>query len=287
MILEGYVAVMAALATTGAVLVVGGVRGTAAPPHAPPAGGWRRRWRVGVVPRHRRLLAGAALAAGTVALVVTAIPAVAVLVAAAVAVLPWLWNAGAREQRAIVRAEAVGQWTGRLRDRLATGSGLVSAIVGSAGSAPPPVAAQVRALANRIRAGAAPPQALARFADEVDDTVAEQVVAALLLHLEDRGEHLSEVLGSLASDAAQVVAMRREVHARRAQARMTVRFMIVLAGVVTVALAATGLLPVYATAAGQLVVLVLAAGFIAVLAWVHAMSGPTPPQRFLAAAEVA
>jgi hypothetical protein len=284
--LEWSAAVLAALATTGVLLVAAGWRGE--PAASAPASGTGSRWwqrrpvRTTVDRRTRRALLVASAAAGTAVLLVTGVVAAALLAAAAVPALPWLWNAGSAEQRAISRAEAVGQWAGRLKDRLATGTGLVAAIVESVDTAPPAVREQVRVLAHRVRGGGHPARALRLFADDVDDSVAEQVVAALLLHLEDRGEHLSEVLAALAADAAQAVSMRREVQARRAQSRMTVRFMIVLAGVVTAAMALTGLLPVYGTASGQVVLLVLAGGFAAVLAWVHTMSSPPAPQRFLA-----
>jgi Flp pilus assembly protein TadB len=285
---EWSAAVLAALAAAGALLVTAGLRGAPAAP-VPMAGIRRRWWRSGtarttVDRRRRRALLMGSAAAGATTLLVTGVVAAALLAAAAVPALPWLWNAGAAERRAVARAEAVGQWTGRLRDRLGTGTGLVAAIVESVDTAPPPVREQVRALAQRVRGGGRPAEALRLFADELDDAVADQVVAALLLHLEDRGEHLSEVLAALGADAAQAVSMRREVHARRAQSRMTVRFMIVLAGVVTAAMGLVGLLPVYGTASGQVVLLVLAGGFAAVLAWVHTMSSPPAPQRFLAPA---
>lgn len=291
MMLEAYVAVMAALLATGLTLLVAGLRGTAAPAApAPPAVDRLRRWwrgtgRTTTERRTRQVTVVGAAVVATATFALTAVPAAALLAAAAVPALPWLWHAGRREKRAIARAEAVGQWTGRLKDQLATGSGLVAAIVGSAETAPAPVAEQVGALASRIRAGMHPHRALHLFADEVDDTVAEQVVAALLLHLEERGEHLSDVLTALAADASRMVSTRREVDAKRAQPRMTVRFMIVLAGVVTAAMAATGLLSVYRTGAGQVVLLLVAGGFAAVLTWVHAMSTPPAPQRFLAPTE--
>lgn len=285
--LDAYAAVMAGLLATGVVLLVGGLRGTTEPPSPPPAAlaGLRRWWRgngrTTVERRARQATIAAGVIVGLATFVLTGIPIAALLAGLALPAVPWLWNAGRAERLAIGRAEAVGEWARRLADRLSVGSGLVAALVNSADNAPPPIAEQVRALATRIRAGTAPERALRTFAAEVDDTVAEQVVAALLLHLQDRGEHLSAVLAALSEDAARVVAMRREVDAKRAQPRMTVRFMIVFAGVVTAALAHTGLLGVYRTAAGQLVLLVVAAAFAAVLIWVASMSRPPAPQRLL------
>ena len=287
MILDAYVAVMAALMTTGVLLIVVGLRGTTAPARSRARQAGRlRRWWLGTArsPAERRrrnlLLAGAAAIALT-AYVLTGVPAVALLVAVAVPGLPWLWNVGRREERAITRAEALTDWTRRLKDQLSTGTGLMSAVVATASTAPPGVGGEVRMLAARIQAGADPRWALHEFANDLDDPVAEQVVAALLLHLQDRGQHLTEVLSAIAADAARQVTMRREVHARRTQPRNTVRFMTVFGLVIALVLVRGDLMAAYATPSGQVVLIVLSAGFVATLAWVRAMSLPPPQPRFL------
>jgi Flp pilus assembly protein TadB len=293
MILDAYVAVLAALAVGGALLVVAGLRGTAAPPRgvdSPVADRLRRAWRGhGIAAgerRTRQALLIAAAAVTVVTFVVTGVPAVALLAGVAVPGVPWLWSVGKREERAIARAEALGDWTRRLKDQLSTGVGLVSAIVASAEVAPPAIAEPVRALAARIQAGTDPRRALYTFAAELDDPVAEQVVAALLLHLADRGEHLSEVLAAIATDAGKQVSMRREVHAKRTQARTTVRFMTGFGLVVAVILARGDLLAAYTTAQGQLVLLGLAGAFAATLVWVRSLSRPPAQPRFLRPPEV-
>jgi Flp pilus assembly protein TadB len=288
MIYQAYVAVMAGGLTTGVLLLAAGLRATttAAPVAGARTGGavarwWRGTGRTAAEQRVRqaRLVAGAVVS--LVVLLSTGVPAAAIMAGVAVPLLPWLWNAGTAERRAIARADAVAEWTRRLADHLATGSGLISALTASAETAPDPIAGPVRALARRLRGGSPPAVALHRFAGEVDDTVAEQVVAALLLHLHDRGAQLVEVLTALAADSARVVSMRREVDAKRAQPRLTIRFMIVLAGVVTVLLWQLGLLAFYTTPAGQLLLAAGAAGFVAVLLWVNSMTRPPALQRLL------
>src|SRR5690606_37646213 len=175
----------------------------------------------------------------------------------------------------------LADWTRRLKDQLSTGSGLISAIVQTVGTAPDPIAEPVRALAVRLQTGADPKQALYRFAAELDDPIAEHVVAALLLHLTDRGEHLAEVLGAIASDASKQVSMRREVHAKRTQPRTTVRFMTVFGLVVVALLARCELMQAYTTPRGQVVLLVLAGAFVATLVWVRSLSKPPAQPRFL------
>ena len=123
----------------------------------------------------------------------------------------------------IARLEAVETWTRRLKDLVRTGHGLISAIVTSARTAPAAIAPEVSALAAELQAGSDPRQALQRFADELDDFKADEVVAALQLHAGDRGQRLSDVLTSVATSAAHEVVMRRGVAAKRAEPRFVTR----------------------------------------------------------------
>ena len=268
---------LGAVFAAGLLLVVAGWYGT--PASTTGAGAPRRWWPGGRAPRRppRRAVPAAAVASGVAAYAVTGVPAVGLLVAAAVPGLPWLWNVGRVEERAIARVEALTDWTRRLKDQISTGAGLVSAVVATAGSAPAPITTEVGALARRLQAGTDPDRALRGFAGDL----ADQVVAALLLHLRDRGQHLAEVLAAVARDAAAQVAMRREVHARRTQPRHTVRFMTVFGLVVALLLARADLLAVYTSPGGQVVLVVLAGLFVATLAWVRAMSRPPVQPRFL------
>ncbi|MER7455468.1 type II secretion system F family protein [Micromonospora sp. NPDC126480] len=286
--------VSGAAAVAGALLAVVAVVGTRRPPApAPGAGrGVARLWRgSGATPReqraHQALLVGA-LMAGALAFLLTGLPVVGLLVAVAVPGAPWLFSVGRAEQRAIARIEAVGEWTRRLKDVSATGQGLQSAITGTVATAPEEIQEEVRLLAARLQAGWLARPALLAFADEIADPVCDQAVAALILHLTDRGERLGDVLGSIASAAAAEVATRREVEAKRTQPRFAVRF---LTGM-TLAVIAYGLLNTdyirpYGTPLGQLVMAVLGAAFVGLLAWVRSMSQPQRPARFLPAPDPA
>ncbi|WP_433389153.1 type II secretion system F family protein [Micromonospora sp. KLBMP9576] len=279
--------VSGAACVAGLLLVVVAVVGTRRPPGRPgvgrsPAHLWNGR---GATPReqrtHRAMLGGA-LVAGALAFLVTGLPVVGLLVAVAVPGTPWLFSVGKAEQRAIARIEAVGEWTRRLKDVSATGQGLQQTIVGTVGTAPDEIQEEVRLLAARLQAGWLARTALLAFADEIGDPVCDQVVAALILHVTDRGERLGDVLGSIAQAAAAEVATRREIEAKRTQPRFAVRF---LTGM-TLATVAYGLLNTeyvrpYGTPFGQLVMAALGAAFVGLLAWVRSMSQPRRPARFL------
>jgi Flp pilus assembly protein TadB len=282
-------AVCGAVLATGAVLLA---RELVFPPSTrarPPArlvAAARMLWRgTGRGPaeqrRHRLVVATAALA-GTGAWLVTGLPVLGLVCAAAVPGVPWLLAAGAAEKRAIARVDAVGEWTRRLRDVAGTGAGLQAAIVASAATAPAAVAEPVRTLAARLQAGWHAGRALRTFAGEIADPVCDQIVAALLLHLKDRGDKLGAVLSSIAGAAAKEVSMRKEADAERASARFSIRFM---TGFSVVAVAVAGFsgdyMRPYATGAGQVLMAVLVTAFVGLLLWTRAMSRPAPVPRLL------
>src|SRR5690606_2522831 len=229
-------AVLAALCgaalTAGALLLV---RELVAPPARagrPPGRGraavrlvWRGPGSTAADHRRHRLVLASSTVAGAAAWLATGLPVLGLVCAAAVPGVPWLLAGGAAERRAVARVEAVGDWTRRLRDGAGTGAGLQAAILAAAATAPQPLAGQVRHLAAPPPAGRPAPPAPAAFPDEIDAAVGDQIVAALLLHLRDRGDKLGAVLSSIADAAAKEVGMRKEADAERASARFSIRFM--------------------------------------------------------------
>lgn len=230
---------------------------------------------------HQRRL----VAAGVLVLLVwlvTGMPVVAALVGLAVAGLPWLLGAGKLEEAAIGRLEAVESWTRRLKDIVDTGTGLQQAIVTSVATAPTDIADEVRDLAARLQAGQDATDALYRFADDLDDQHADEVIAALIQHLTVRGARLGDVLAGIADAAAEQVATRRAVHAERANSRLTLN---VLTGMVCAEFVIGALVPdyarPYATGVGQVILLGASAAFIALLLLARSVSLPRRPARFL------
>jgi len=230
---------------------------------------------------HRATLIGG-LVLGILAWLVTSLPIVGLLIAISVPGAPWLFTVGKAERDAITRVEAVGEWARRLKDVSIIGMGLQQAIVATAGTAPADIADEVRDLAVRLQAGVDARVALARFADDIADAVCDQVVAALTLHLSDRGDRLGEVLTSIAAAATAEVATRREVEAKRTQSRFAVRFLTVTT-LLTLGygLVRPNYMKPYESPLGQLIMGVLAIAFIGILLWVRSMSKPEHTARFL------
>jgi hypothetical protein len=235
--------------------------------------------------RRRRIVAAVAVTAGALTWLISGLPVLGLVAAAAVPGVPWLLAAGSVERRAIERVEAISEWTRRLRDVAGTGAGLQSAIISAAATAPPAVEEPACTLAARLQAGRPGREALLGFADQIDDAVCDQIVAALLLHIRDRGDKLGAVLGAIADAAAREVAARKEADAERSGARFSIRFMVGFTVVVGAAATLAGdYMAPYATGLGQLIMTGLAGGFVAVLAWVRALTSPAPTPRLLAPA---
>ncbi len=277
------------LVTAGVVLGVVAVVGTTRPPRPKVASQrWLARLWTGEglsaqERRSRRILLVVGVVGGAAAWLVTGMPVVGLVVLVAVPGAPWLFTVGRGEKHAIARIEAVGEWTRRLKDISTTGVGLQQAIVASTATVPAGIGEEVRSLAARLQAGWDARIALLMFADDIADPVCDQVVAALLLNLTDRGEHLGDVLASIASAAAAEVATRREVEAKRTQPRFAVKFLTAMT-LVTLGYGATRAeyMRPYATPTGQLVMAGLAGVFVALLLWVRSMSLPPRVPRFLA-----
>jgi tight adherence protein B len=230
-----------------------------------------------------------AVIAGLVALLLTRWVAIGVGVAGAVVLVPSLL-AKSDAQQQITRLEALGSWTRRLGDLLASGaaSSLDSALVKSAAVAPAAITSEVGALAARIG-----PQgsqaALMAFAKEMADPISDEVVMSLILQQRHGGRGLAAVLADLAAHVEDQIRMRREVEADRAKPRSNVRTIVLL----TLGLSGglilfdrTYLAP-YGTVTGQLALAGVVAIFAAAVLWLRRMIRQMPGERLLVDADFA
>jgi Flp pilus assembly protein TadB len=283
-------AAAAAAAVAGLLLLVAGAVGTRRPA-APPArtvSGLAVMFGAGLSTRQRRgrqATLGLAAAATATAWLLTGWPVGGLIAGLAVLGGPWLLTVGAAERQMITRLEAVETWTRRLKDLVKTGHGLISGIVTSARTAPAPIAEEVGKLAAELQAGADPQDALDRFADQLADFTADEVIAALKLHANDRGQRLSDVLSSVAASAAREVVMRRGVAAKRAEPRFVTRFMTALIAIVLVVVFANSAYArPYAQLVGQLVLFAATLMLVGLLVWIRRLTMPPRRRRFLAPA---
>ena len=194
----------------------------------------------------------------------------------------WRRSRGSYETE-LALVEAIAAWTEQIRDTLAAANGLEHALGATATLAPAPIAAAVERLAARVDYEPLP-DALRRFADDVNHPMADFVVAALVIAAEKEARDLGALLGHLAESARDEARMRTRVWVGRARSRSAVRIIVVV-----VALFVLGLLlfnrvylQPYDSAAGQAVLLMILATFAASFVMMSRMGRIAMPQRFVA-----
>ncbi|MFG1618854.1 type II secretion system F family protein [Nonomuraea wenchangensis] len=193
-------------------------------------------------------------------------------------------SGGAAEERAAMRRlEGLAAWTESLRDTIAGAAGLEQAIPSSIRAAAPTLRPHLRAMIDRLHTRIALPEALAIFADELDDPSADLVVAALILNSKLRGPGLRDVLGALAVSAREELDMRRRVEAERRATRRSVQIVVITAlGFAALLVLFNGdYVEEYDDPLGQAVLVVVAALFGAGFAWMRRLAGFDKPTRLL------
>jgi len=226
---------------------------------------------------------GVALVAGLVALLITRWALAGLAAAAVVLLWPRLFGGGRAGRRQLEKIEALAAWTESLRDTATAAAGLEQAIPATVGAAHALLRAPVRDLAARLDGRVPLPEALARFADDVDDPAADMVVAALSLNARQRAGGLERILTSLAASSRTELEMRRKVeHERRALRRQAQRIAFAVLGFVALqAVFARGWVEPYSTPLGQLVLAILAAIFVGSFVRMRSLSNGEVEARFL------
>jgi Flp pilus assembly protein TadB len=224
-----------------------------------------------------------AIAAGLVILLLTRWTVLAAATGLLVFFGPTLFGGAGSERRAIARLEGLAAWTESLRDTIAGAVGLEQAIPATAYAAAPAIREQLTTLSERLRVRTPLPVALQQFADDLDDSSADLIVAALMLNSRLRGPGLREVLTSLAGSARDELEMRRRVNAGRASTRRSVQIVmgITVAFVLGLTLFNRSYVEPYSSAVGQVVLLVILGCFAAGFAWMRRLAAFDMPERFL------
>jgi len=224
---------------------------------------------------------------------VAAVAGVAVLIAtrwvvagAGVAVLAYSWrglSGAASERRALARLEGLAVWTESLRDTIAGAVGLEQAIPASLRVAAPSLSEPLAALVSRLHTRVPMPDALRRFADDLDDSGADLIIAALIINSRLRGPGLRDLLGSLSSSVREELDMRRKVSADRRSTRRSVQIVVLVSVGMALALALLdhGFLIPYDGLVGQVVLVVVVAIYAAGIIWLRRLAHFESPQRLL------
>lgn len=213
-------------------------------------------------------------------------PMAGVAVAAVALMVPAFIKARAMRNEQLERSDALATWAEMLRDTIAGHAGLRQAILLTADVAPRMIRDELRRLALRVDRMSLP-EALRAFAAEVEDPVADLIVAALVIADENQARNLTELLSEIASSARQQSAMRRRIETGRARTYASSKWIVVItfalaAGLV---LLAPQFLDPYDSFGGQ-VVLGMIGGLFAGAVWsLIALSKPESQPRLLAGVE--
>lgn len=227
-----------------------------------------------------------AVTSGTVAGALTTWPVAAVLTTVAMLTLPGLLGPDRVAARRTERMQALATWTEMLRDTLSAAAGLEQAVLATAEIAPAALEREMRDLAAEVRAGRPLPAALRQLAENVDDPLADVVVAALVMAAEQQASQLAPLLGELAESVREQVAMRQRVDAGRASVRTGVRVTVIVTLGMAVGLVVFNrpYLDPFNTVTGQTVLAVVGALFAASFTYLTAIGRLDEPVRLISPA---
>lgn len=247
----------------------------------PTGQGVRRVWAVA----DRRFWTRLALALGAGLLVLVASGWIAAGAGVFLAVLayPQMFGAASEQRATIARLEGVAVWVEALRDTIATSRGLPEALPAASTRAPQTLQTPMTNLVARMHAREPLEATLRRLADEIDDPIADQVIATLILNIRSQGRQLQAVLTSLA------IATRREVDTRRrieAERRSTRRGTVII--MVATVVFTTGLIVLYpqraaafSTPSGQVALGIALGLFVTGFVIMRRLARYSTPDRFL------
>ncbi|WP_188273791.1 type II secretion system F family protein [Streptomyces sp. CBMA152] len=277
-------AVLALLASAGAVRELRGRIPDPLKPPSPLVGRMRRaKAELPQTWQHRwRYLVTTAVIATLVVWAWTGWPVHGLLAGAAVLGVPYILNPGTAAQLRIQRLEAIAQWLNYLAGVHTAGISLPQTIRASAKSAPGPIAAPVRRLAEQLRSGMDATDAFALFADELADGVVDHVVLLFQSHAVYKDEGLSDALEALAVTIDQQAKDARDVEADRATVRRSSRIVSIVIFIVVVCCLLNGSWSSwYQSAVGQIVLAILGGFFAWTLAMLRRIARTKPDPRLL------
>lgn len=200
----------------------------------------------------------------------------------------WAIGGWQRRQHAsdaeIARLDALASWVENVRDVLMAGEQPVGAITSTVGACSPIIRPHVRRLAAGL--GQQDPEVVfRRFADDLDDPLADLVAAGLAIAIR-RGARTVPVLTALAEQTREQVDRRRLVEAERAPTRREVQALTVIMAALVLALLVFGrteYLDAYDSAGGQLFLGLALAGYAGLILRVQKLAAFPRPGRFLTA----
>lgn len=232
-------------------------------------------------PARLRLWVVAALAAGLATSILTGWLAAALLIPAALILVPLLLSEP--PQREVELLAALDRWVRLLGPSIATGKSIRDAIITTRHQVPAVLGGPMTRLVARMDQGWTTRDALLAMADEVDSADGDAVLAALGIAAGRGGVGSRATLAALADNTQERLRILREIASERAKPRAVVRqvtaiTLTILGGSL---LLGGSFFDPYRTPLGQALALGLAVAYIGALAILRRRTTPIPAGRFL------
>jgi hypothetical protein len=218
----------------------------------------------------------------TVTLIVTGWIVVAVSVALLVAAVPGIGRPYIQTRSEQELVDGIATWTEQLRDTLAGAHGLEQAIVATSVHAPLVLQAHVKKLASFIGYGSLE-DGIRRFGDDLDNSTADFVVAALVTASQHQARDLGMLLTQIAQCARDESKMRSRVWVGRARTRSAIKIIATVISSFVLGLFTfnrTYLQP-YSSIQGQVVLSAILGVFAISLSLMQSMARIIEPERFV------
>jgi Flp pilus assembly protein TadB len=273
--------VVGAIAGGGVFLLIVAIRGLPAKPPSKKSG------RLEALVRDLFGLRGA-IAIVAAALTLLATGWVVAAVGVGLLALGWRGIGGAAgERKAMVRLEGLAMWTESLRDTIAGAVSLEQAIPSSLRAAAPSIHVPLARLVDRLHTRMPMPEALGRFADDLDDPSADMIIAALVINSRLRGPGLRDLLSALASSVREELDMRMKINADRRSTRRSVQIVVLVSVGLALLLAIfnRGYVHPYNTPLGEVILIIVVALYAAAFLWLRKLANFDSPERLLAFAQ--
>lgn len=226
--------------------------------------------------------AGFATAVAVVAAVVTTWPVFGLALGAAAYGLP-VFFAGDGYKDHVGRTDAIAYWVESLRDSMSQARTVEGALRETSLNAPVAIAPELHRFVEQVDHGVLMSDALVQLSDELNHSVSDTALAALVMALKEGSSGVQPVLNQVAETCRRMAADSNEVYASRASSRAVVKMIIsiVLIGTLLFVLVFRSYLEPYGTAQGQFVLAVVMAWFGFCGWWVTSLAKYRPAERMI------
>ena len=207
---------------------------------------------------------------------------VAVAIALLVSTIPGVGRPYIQTRNEQELVDGIATWTEQLRDTLAGAHGLEQAIVATSVHAPLALQAHVKKLASFIGYGSLE-DGLRRFGDDLNNSTADFVVAALVTASQHQARDLGMLLTQIAQCARDESKMRSRVWVSRARTRSAIKIIatVIVSFVLGLFTFNRTYLQPYSSIQGQVVLSVILGVFAVSLALMQSMAKIIEPERFV------